>query len=507
MKSLLTKCARHKAIGVFMGDREISVSKVAFMPFGPVETDSASEPYDPDDLDEVLGRLLTPMLGQNRNVPVAAGLPGSKVFFSTRPVPAGNVPTAETMLQKTLCSTTISIDDLTADMHVVNVQKKPAVSIAACRKRYMAGIVGAVERLGARLMRAEPSACALVRTAVAQKKYPRRGKSVLCVFLGESHGMAAVVVGGRPLAWRTFSLPAGGETTALLSVSRTLQTQANNLGLETFFDYVVVHGRADLHGRFQEDQLPSQLEVRVVWQEGPALDGAAMAYGLAAGCQTQDHNQFDLAGSLKSRASIWEIFPWWDLTFASLLVAWMGMTLFFHAMNLDEAYTIVRAQCGNHKQLISTDQKTLSGNTETLEKKVNTVNKYLSDRGLWTEFIADIADRLPDNAALKSFSGVWTANVGRGKSAKLKKSMSFSATVPVASDEAVPREIDAFLESLRNDPLLQNNFGTVQLTDIKRTATRDRKSSLASFTVVCTSDGKPAAKPAAGGAKKKTKGK
>lgn len=485
MKSLLAKYALHKAIGVCLGEHEISVSKVAFTSLGPVEVASASEPYSPDKLADVLEKLLKPLLGSKRRVPVVVGLPGSRLFFGTRPIAVGSgEPTAEAMLQKSLCSPTISIDDLTADVLVGNVRKSPVASIVACRKKYVAGVVAALGRLGVRPVRAEPSPCALVRTAVAQRKYPRRSKTTLCVFLGATQGLAAVVAGSHPLAWKTFALPAGAEGAAILSAARTLQTQGKNYGVESSLEHVVIHGRADLHERLQQERLPSELSIRIVWQDGPALDGAAMAYGLAMGCLNQNAKAFDLSRQMKTRASIWEIFPWWDLAYASLLVAWLGTTLFAHSMKLEASYMAVRTQSSSHKHLNTGESKNLAKQTENLAKKVEAVYKYLDSRILWTEYTRDVSARLPANAVLRTFTGKWILESGRA-GRKSKKSFLVHAVVPQAADGSTPREIDEYLEELRNNPLLQRDFGSVQLTDIKRSMSRDRRSTVAAFTVVC----------------------
>ncbi len=485
MKSLLAKYALHKAIGVCLGEHEISVSKVAFTPLGPVEVASASEPYSPDNLADVLKKLLEPLLGSKRRVPVVVGLPGSRLFFGTRPIAAGSKPTAEEMLHKSLCSPTISIDDLTADMLVSTVRKSPVASVAACRKKYMAGVVAALDKLGVRPVRAEPSPCALVRMATAQRKYPRRSKTTLCVFLGATQGLAAMVADSQPLAWKTFTLPAGAEGAAILSAARTLQTQGKNYGVESSLEYAVIHGRADLHERLQQEQLPSELSIRVVWQDGPALDGAATAYGLAMGCLNQNTKAFDLARSLKARASILEIFPWWDLAYTSLLVAWLGVTLFAHSMKLEESYAGVRAQSSSHKCLNASESKNLKKKTENLAKKVEAVYKYLDTRILWTEYTRDISVRLPTEAVLSTFNGEWILESGRKTRRAAKKSLLFRAIVPQMADGSAPREIDEFLEELRHDPLLQRDFGSVNLTDIKRSLSRDRKSTVAAFTIVC----------------------
>ena len=506
MKSLLAKYALHKAVGVCLNEHEVTVSKVAFTPLGPVEVASTSEPFTPDTLADVLKKLLEPLLGRKHRVPVAVGLPSSRLFFGTRPI-AGSELTAEAMLHKSLCSPTISIDDLTADMLVGTVRKLPVASIAACRKKYMVGVVAALNRLGVRLVRAEPSPCALVRTAVAQRKFPRRGKTTLCVFLGTAQGLAAVVVDGRPLAWKTFALPAGAESAAILSAARTLQTQGKNYGVESALDYAIIHGRADLHERLQQEQLPSKLSIRVVWQDGPALDGAAMAYGLATGCLNQNAKAFDLSRQMKARASIWEIFPWWDLTYASLLVAWLGVTLFAHSSKLEEDYMVVRTQSSSHKCLVSGESKNLKKKTENLVKKVEAVYKYLNTRILWTEYTRDISIRLPAEAMLSTFTGEWILESGRKTRRAAKKSLLFRAIVPQMADGSAPREIDEFLEELRHDPLLQRDFGSVRLTDIKRSLSRDRKSTVAAFTVVCLPKAKGSAKRSTSGAAGKKRGR
>lgn len=484
MSSLLTKIALQKAIGVCLDEHEITVSKVAFTPTGPVEIASASELYTSENLPETLEKLLVPLLGKKHHAPVAVGLSSSRLFYGTRIVIGSSEPTAEAMLHKALCSPTISVEDLTADMMTGTIQKTPVASLVACRKKYMAGIVSALDELGIRPVRAEPSPCALVRTAVSQKKYPRRAKISLCVFLGEEQGLAAIVSSGRPLAWKKFPLVAGSEGMAVVSAARTLQTQGKNYGVDSL-EYAVIHGRPDLHEGLNESQLPTQLGVRVVWQEGPAYSGAAMAFGIAAGCLEGDAKAFDLSRQMKARPSILDIFPWWDFSYAALLVAWLGLTLFAHKVKLQEDYLAVRMQSSSHESLVSGDSKDLAKKTEYLEKKVEAVYKYLDSRMLWTDYTRDIADRLPKEAVLSTFTGEWIMVSGRKKSRREKKSLLFRAGVPQQDDGSTPLAIDEYLKELRNDPLLKEKFGMIELTDIKRSLSRDRKTSVAAFTILC----------------------
>ncbi len=148
MRSALSRIAIRKAVGLYFGDQEIAISKVASTPLGPVEIFTAREHYTPDDLPAAIERLLVPQLGRKRRVPVAVGLPTSRVFFGTRLVQAGAAPSAESVLQKALCSSNIGVDDLSVDLLRGEVNKSPVCSVAACRRKYMAGVVAVLSHCG-----------------------------------------------------------------------------------------------------------------------------------------------------------------------------------------------------------------------------------------------------------------------------------------------------------------------------------------------------------------------
>jgi hypothetical protein len=497
MKSLLAKIAIHKAVGLYLGEHEVSVCKVAAMPFGTVELASSTEPYEPDDLPDVLERLLGPLLGRRRRCPLAVGLPSSRLFFGTR-LATGGAETPQAMLQKVLCSSNIRVDDLTVDLLRGEVHKAPVASVAACRKKYLTGVVATLGRLGVRPFRAEPSPYALIRLAAKRHPAPRRSKTVLRVFLGATQGLAALVAGGLPLAWRTFTLPAGAEGSAILSVARALRTQERHYGIESSPDYAMIHGRADLHERLQQEEFATGMGTRVLWHGEPAFDGASMAMGLALGCLEPNGRAFDLSRSLKSRASIGDIFPWGDLAFTSALVLCMGLVLGVYAMKLDESYARVQAKSSQHKCLASADLGRLQKETEDVKQKVQAVRTFLDSRILWSAYAHDISTRLPANAVLIAFDAQCGLE-GGGKGAP-KKSLKLRATAPFGQGGMTPRDIDAFLVALRNDRLLTRDFPSVELTDISRAQTRGKEASGAGFTIVCLPNAKGAASLPQGGA-------
>jgi hypothetical protein len=470
---------------------------VAFTPLGPIEVASQSEACTSENAEEVIKRLLKPLVSRKRRSLVALGIPNSRIFFGTRLTRSSGEVTPESVLQKAFTSPNIRIDDLTVDLRKSEVNKLPVASVAACRKRYMAGIIAALNQSRVRLFCAEPEACALVRVATQQRRFPRRSKSALCVFLNATHGLAVLTIEGVPLAWRQFVMPAGSEGFAILSATRTLETQQKHYGIESAPDYALICGREDLHGQLQREQFPSDMETRVVWYDGPSLSGRAAAFGLALACQSANVPGFDLSRDMKPQATIAEIFPWADLALTALLVAVMGGVLGAHSMNLSESCAQVQAKSSQYTCLAKSGGAHIEEDEKAMEQKVETVGKFLGSRILWTSYTSDVAQRLPAHARLQYFQGVNELDAGR-RGGNLKKLLLLRATAPYAGDNLIPHEIDEFLTTLRHNALLKRDFTSVELADIKRTEGMIGKGQPeATFTVVCS----PKASPGEGGGK------
>lgn len=502
MKSLLAKIALRKGIGLSVGEHEVAVCLVAGTPLGPVKIASSSEPYQPDDLSGVIERQLTAMMGPKRRLPVAVGLPCSRIFFSTRPLAAGGATTPQAMLQKALCSSNIVVDDLAVDLLKGTVNKAAITSVAACRKKYMVGLVATLSKIGVRPVRTEPAPTALVRTAIQSHRLPRRSKMIMQIFFGATQGLAVLCGGGLPLAWRTFPLPASMEGFATLSAVRTLMTQQKHYGLDSSLDYAIVYGRPELHERLQQEQFPTDIGTRVVWHEGPAFDGQAAAYGLALGCLEPEISAFDLSKGLKSRASLWEIFPWWDLAFVSVLVMVMGLVLGYHSIQLSQANSMLQVECSQHKCLGSADAGRLEKERKELADKVEAVRGFLESRICWSAYTNDVSTQLPVNAVLDVLEG--TSSLAVGGKPSSKRSFVLRANAPLGQDGGMPREIDTILNGLRKDPVLNRDFGVIEIADIRR-ASGNRTVPLASFTITCL-PGKNPPGPKAGDGGKTTKG-
>ena len=162
MKSLLAKMSMRKFVGLYLGEHEVAVSEVAVTPLGPVEIVSRTEPCPPNELLNVIERVLQSLQGgKQRRLQVAIGLPNSRVFFGTRPLRGAADTSPVGVMQKLLCSPNVTTDDLTIDMVKTNINKAAVATVTACRKKYMAAVLAVLQRCGAQACRTEPAALRL----------------------------------------------------------------------------------------------------------------------------------------------------------------------------------------------------------------------------------------------------------------------------------------------------------------------------------------------------------
>src|SRR5262249_41007675 len=156
---------------------------------------------------------------------------------STRPIRTANTNASpQVLLHEVLQSPNINIDDMAVEVIKAEPGKRKVASIVSCRKKYLSGLLAALEGCGVRPFRAEPEPCALLRAAAYQPRAPRKAKTVLRIFLGDGQGLAVVAAGHLSIIWRTFGLSPGGEGSAIRSTIRSLQTVVKHCGIEMALD-------------------------------------------------------------------------------------------------------------------------------------------------------------------------------------------------------------------------------------------------------------------------------
>jgi hypothetical protein len=492
VKALLAKFAPYKAIGLHVGDREITLCEVASTLFGPVQISCRTQANDAEQLGETLSRLLGPMLAQRkrRSPPVAVGMPAQRVFFSTRPIRTTHSdPSPQALIHEVLQSPNHSIDDMVVEVIKAQPNDRKLASIVSCRRKYLAALLDGLEAGGVRPFRAEPAPCALLRAAVQAQRNPRKCKTVLRVLLGREQALAIVTAGPLAVLWRYFNLPADEEIKAVCSAVRAIQAQILPCGIDSPIDAVMLHGRGELRAKFEAANLENQVQARVTWCAGPELDDRAVAYGLALGCLGPQQNEsFDLSRSVKARPSLRAIFPWAEVGVQVALLVGMGIFLFIRSHTLQEAYAAALAETSDCAEVVGGQPGELEKEKKDLEQKVEAIRRFVSSRIIWTSYTHDIASRLPASATLNSFQGLCELEYfGRQKEGVLKPKKSFviRAAAPIAQDGSTPKEIDRFLTALRGHPLLKRDFPEVELAEIKWSQPSVTAPPSALFMIVC----------------------
>ena len=252
----------------------------------------------------------------------------------------------------------------------------------------------------------------------------------------------------------------------------------------------MLHGRPELAQLLDVQWVEEQLGVPLEWYEGPSLDHPQIAFGLALGCfplGRHDQYAFDLAGSLKPRLSLWQLFPWREAALQAALLACMAAFLVYRLCILDGSCATAQAHNTEHVWMESVPEVELEKQKRELQQKVTAVKKFLDSRIIWTSYGRELAASLPDSVFLTSFQGVSELGTGGSKQgqAKPKKSLVLRGAVSIPRDGLIPREIDRFLNTLRAHSMLKRDFPVVELADLKQPQETGGETSFAFFTVVC----------------------
>jgi hypothetical protein len=473
MKALLAKLPCRQALGLYVGEGEIALSRVAMTLAGPVEIARTTLPCPPDSQGEMIQTLLGPLGNRKRRPPLGLGIPAQQVFFSTRPIrTSDDAATPQVLLHEVLQSPTVAIDDMVVDLIRAQPENRKVASIVACRKKYFHKLLGDVIKQPVRVALAEPTPCALLRLAASQHPAPRRSRTVIRIFLGRDKGLAAGVCGHLPLIWRTFSLPESDASAAIQTQVRALEALVTYCGVETAPSAIMVHGRPDLRDQLKSETFIQKVAARLHWTDGPGLEPAMIAHGLALGAANPDHDGFDMARFLKPPLSFKEMFPWKELVAQVAIV--MGLALFFHLKteDLDDKYHSAHMEIQQRPALQDIADKDLNKEKKDLKQQVEAVQKFLSTRINWTSYTKEICDHLPQAASLNRFHAMCEFSSDSSKPGQ--KSLMVRAAVPVSAGGKMPHEVDDFLGDMRASPLLQRDYPLVDLAELHWTQPPER---------------------------------
>ena len=224
------------------------------------------------------------------------------------------------------------------------------------------------------------------------------------VFLGEGRALAVLTAGDQPLIWRASDLPAGAEEKAIASAIGGLAILGKHCGLETECDAVMIHGRPDL-GKFPGLLAgESSAQVRTSRHDGPGLDNAAVAFGLALGCHPSVE-AFNLTRTLKRHLSLREVFPIGGTIVHVLILLLSFFFLSRHLQGEKAACRVIESEDRRHDWAVSHDELKLEKEKKDLEQKVDAIQKFLATRIIWSDYTHDIAARISPEVKVVSFVG------------------------------------------------------------------------------------------------------
>ncbi len=507
MKWLLARIGLPKAIGVYVDEDAVALSRIVATPLGPVEITCQSETFDEGHLAETIGQLVGPLLGKRkfRRTPVSVGIPSHRVYFSTRPVHAATGDSsAHVLLREALRSPNIAVGDMVVDVVRTEPDSRDVVSIASCDKAYLGQILDALKALDVYPSRTEPAPCALLRLAGARHRVRRSAKVVLRLFLSGTQVLAVLVVNNLPLLWRFTNLTQGEEASTLLMASRSLLATSKDCGVESPLDAVMIHGRAELKRLLDLDWLEEQLDTSIDWFDGPELNQSQIAYGVAQGGLDKEGGGFDLGRSLKPRPTLLQLFPWRDAVMQLALLVCMALLLGYTYWTLRESEQVLQTNVAVSPAEATTKKMKLQKEKKQLGMQVSAIREFLNTRVLWTSCLRDLSLCVPEEMYLTSVRGVCELRSLQKKkgSTKTKKSLALRGAVRLPASGTVPPEIDRLLVALRSDPTLEEEFPLVTLDELQHIPSKAGQEPMAIFSIVCLpGQKKGSAKKGSGAAK------
>jgi Tfp pilus assembly protein PilN len=504
VNAILSRFATRKEIGLAVGELEVAACVMAVTLAGRIEVGRFRLPYEHDGLAPALEQLLASCVTpeERTRCRVSVGVPALRVFFSARPIQAKHQDASPAaLLHEVLQSPTLNIDDMIVDMIKHRLGRRTLACIISCRKRYFSMVLAALQAGGVQPARCEPAPCALLRHAARKYKPPRGARSLVRVFLGKGQGLAVLVTDGDlPLMWRPFGLPAGSEWDAISAAVASVRSPGVYCGLESDIDAVLVHGRPDLGGFPELASDPALEGLKTLRHEGPALDEGDIAFGLVLALSRRIE-AFNLVRSFSGLTTFREVFPWAQVMFHT--AALVAATLFLqHRLesHRNEAATARAGDAGFAWAARLPIQK-LQEEKKNLEQRIESIRSFLASRSIWTNYTRDLSGRLPPELVMTSVVGNHGLETSGTNASGPKHSLVLNLNAPIPKTGTMPREIDAFLRSLRVDPLLKREFPDIELANLRRSYGPGKSSSV-NFSVVCQPLKAAKPKPSAVGAAK-----
>jgi len=458
-----------RALGVYLAEGRLTLTEIAATPAGTKVLSVSSESIGEEGPGAALARWMESRLTvrQRRRLRVCVGLSAEQTFFATRAM-GEDRPETPTVDELLAASPTASPDPASAAADFVRFKLagNAICTIAACQRALAEGLYQSLRRLGVREFRMEPAPWSVLDVADRMGKSPKGWKTHLRVLLGGGKGLAMLVADGRPIFWRRFALPAAQEIPSIISAVRHLEIFAQqSLGIREIAG-VILQGdvTAELADRFRDESG----QETIATPHAP-LDEKTYSLAMAQTARKVKPDSLDLFRTLRPPPTLREMFPARLAGALATGVALMALVLWDTSSDLEAEYRSLCGQCASHKWAAKEKTRALNKERKALMEEAGAVQKFLATRVVWSDYLRDLPTRLPTNACLTHTNGAFEMQDMSASKQKKKshRSLTLRGMAQFSDRGSAPREIDAFLDSLRNVELLKRDFPQVSLAEIK----------------------------------------
>jgi hypothetical protein len=504
MRSVLGNLSWARTLGVYLAEGHLTLTETAATLLGRKVLRTACVPIDEGGPGKTLGQWLLANLKprQRRRTAVCIGLAPEQTFFATRTFEDSSqeAPTAAALLA---ASGNGSLDETSAAADSVRskLRRTTIYSIAACRRGLAEELSRVLKESGIENGRLEPAPCSVLEVADRSAKPPHAWKVLVRALVGENGGIAMLVVNGKPMLWRRFALAAGQEAVNIASAVRHVEVHAMaNLGVRDVAGLFI-------QGKLEDpliERLRQELSIEVAAAKGAGPDEATYSLAMALSACKKDQDRIDLFRSIRPPPTLGQVFPRRMAAGMVVAAAAMAAILWYNLSDLQEEHRGLNTQNASFKWAQGMRTEAISAERKNLSAEVDAVQKFLGTRVIWSNYLRDLPTRLPSNACLQSFVGQYELkNSAKKATQKPNQSLTICGMARFTDRGSAPKEIDAFLESLRGAEALKRTFPIVHLAEIKWR--KDAAADIALFTIIAMpadkSGGKEEAedKPAASG--------
>ncbi|MGB7344007.1 MAG: hypothetical protein WBD20_07325 [Pirellulaceae bacterium] len=478
------------AIGVMFGQETLEGCRASRTVFGTVRYQHAKVSIKGGDIDVALAKLLAQLNAGSKPLPICAAIPTDECYFATRPTASGAANASpRALLRESLRSTNSRLDQMAIDVINWQPDRRTVAGIVAAPIERIEAIRESVAATGHSLQRLEPAAACLISVAPDCEGRDHRNSMTTRVLLGEKQLLAATSRGTRAVYWQSLPLPAGDEATGIVSAIRSLGAANRACGIDRTPDYVVIHGRKQLHALMDQQWLEENIDADLRWVDAPSFTGQDVAKAMADKFMSDDDEGFDFVRQHRDPRQLRRVVPYKEIVAyvvaAAILfgVLWLRMGAITHQKTAIIASAPPMVGDGTDPK----PERTL------LSARATSVSQFLDKRVTWSGMLADITHSLPEGMRLTGIRGTAPMTKTSKKQSKVAPAMLIlQAETALNESGDMPNSLDGLTESIKQIPSVTRFFKKVDLSNLRQIRSQETGVAGAEFSIVLTNDSKGA---------------